>query len=120
MAVREAYTFPDVLRLVQAAYAAKASFRRVAREDFGGRVSHVVVARILAGQEPKRPAIREALGLAPIARVCPANGANVAQDALVIRSSIECACGCSQNFIPRHPRQRYLPGHRRRRVSPGP
>lgn len=66
MAVREAYTFDRVLASVREAYRAKSSFRRVAKEDYEGRVSHMVIARIVAGIEPKSPTIRAALSLPPL------------------------------------------------------
>lgn len=66
------------------------------------------------GYEPKRPTIRQALGLPPLVSLSPANGAIAEPGSVFLRSSLICACGCGASFIPRHPRQRYLPGHRRR------
>ena len=39
------------------------SLREIAQEDFGGKVNHAVIQRCMAGQEPRKPGIRKALGL---------------------------------------------------------
>lgn len=39
------------------------SLRRIAQDDFGGRVNHAVIQRCINGVEPKDPEARMVLGL---------------------------------------------------------
>jgi len=110
MAVRSAYTWDKVVADIRASYAAKRSFRRVAREDLGGRVSHAVVARIVGGVEPHKPEIRQALGLPPLVTLETGPGVAIASGAILIASSRTCPCG--RPFIPNHPSRTHCPSCR--------
>jgi len=105
--VRPVYTWDKVLTDVRGAYAAKRSFRRVAREDLGGRVSYGVIARIVAGIEPRKLEIRQALGLPPLGSVQMAPGVAIAFGAILMVSSSICPCG--RSFIPNHPSRTHCP-----------
>jgi hypothetical protein len=61
---------------VKALYLAKKSYRRIANEDFGGKVNHAVIQRIVAGIEPKTPRLRANLHLVSraLAETCPKCG----------------------------------------------
>jgi hypothetical protein len=61
--VQPTYSWIELYRHVKALYSSRRSYRRVAEEDFSGKVNHAVIQRIVAGIEPKRPAIRFRLGL---------------------------------------------------------
>lgn len=104
-----------MVEYVQALHNAKRSLRRIAREDFGDQVSYGVIARLMQGIEPRRASIRAALGLPPLLRLSPGAGIEIAEGAVVLRSSRRCACGCERAFIPNSWNHRYLPGHRRHR-----
>jgi hypothetical protein len=67
---------------------------------FGGIPAGTLCA-IAKGREPKKPAIRAALGL-PI-------------DPVLLAEPRECDCGCRTAFIPRTPNQKRMPGHPRHR-----
>lgn len=95
-------TFSQVNQFVSELYATKKSFRRIAREDFNGQVSHAVIQRITEGIEPKKPSIRQVLGL-PIAKeIIPFAGE--IPNGTQVHQAIRCACG--QYYIPNHPRRK--------------
>ena len=106
---------PTVVAHVQMLYRAKRSFRRIAREDFGGRVSIGVLSRLVKEIEPRETSIRLALGLPPLSEIEAAAGVIVYPRALALRSSRRCQCGCDQEFIPGSAGQLYLRGHRKHR-----
>jgi len=66
----------DVYRFVLQQKRAKKSLRWIAKNCFGGRVNHAVIARILKKKFPEDPVIRYALGLPAMrpAPVCPRCG----------------------------------------------
>lgn len=73
--VRDAYTF-DTLRDYLIDLHDDKSLRSIARDEYGGKVTHAVIERIIAGYDPVDPHIRAVLGL-PIlapAPVCPTCG----------------------------------------------
>lgn len=115
MTVQFVYTPDKVVERIQALYRAKRSFRRIAREDYNGQVSLGVLSRMAKGIEPRRPAIRAALGLPPLFHLSPGAGVQIAEGSIVLRDSRRCACGCGGNFVPNAWNHRYLPGHRRHR-----
>lgn len=53
--VRPVYTVDQVRDMVAALYEQKPSYRRIAKEDFGGKVTFGDVQRIIHGIEPKSP-----------------------------------------------------------------
>ncbi len=97
------YTWEEIRLYVQRLYAEKQSLRRIANEDFGGRVTHAVIQRILDGQEPKDQRNRSALGLVAYAYVYVVTGGEVPPGAQVV-SAMQCECG--QWFIPNTPSRR--------------
>lgn len=97
------YTWEELRLYVQCLYAEKQSLRRIAKEDFGGRVTHAVIQRILDGQEPKDQRNRSALGLVAYAYVYVVTGGEVPPGAQVVSAS---RCDCGQWFIPNAPNRR--------------
>jgi len=97
---------------------AESSYRAVAGE-YG--VNPGTVWRIVNQEyEPHRPSIRLALGLSETMEGIPTNGVTMAHRPLILRSEIQCACGCNAWFIPRAWNQTYLPNHRKHRRSSCP
>lgn len=94
------YTWEDIRLHVQRLYEVKQSLRRIALEDFGGRINHAVIKRILDGQEPKDQRNRAALGLVVYSVVYVVTDGVVPPGAQVV-SANQCECG--QWYIPNTP-----------------
>lgn len=71
MGCTRAYTWGALSCDVQTLYGAGVSLRQISRDIYGGRIKHSVIQRILAGDEPTRPEIRDVLGL-PVYKPAPA------------------------------------------------
>jgi hypothetical protein len=97
------YSMTDVQSTIKALRGANKSYRQIAKEHFGGQINHAVVQRILAGEEPKDPKIRRAVGLADYHQVVVVAGGDVPPGTLVISASL---CECGQWFISNHPRRK--------------
>lgn len=61
------YTVEEVITTVRKQYLEKKSLRRVAKEDYQGRVTFGDVQRMIKGIEPLKPQVRLAFGLQPMA-----------------------------------------------------
>ncbi len=73
MAVQNSYTWDQLQRHIKALYAAKRSYRRIALEDYDGKVNHGVIQRVIKGIEPKSSRIRAKLHMVSLAlaETCP-------------------------------------------------
>jgi hypothetical protein len=100
----EPYTMEGVQTIIKALRATNKSYRQIAKEDFGGRINHAVVQRILAGEEPRDPLIRRAVGLADYHQVVVVTGGDVPPGTLVI-SADQCI-ECGRYYISNHPRRK--------------
>lgn len=65
--------------------------------------------------DPPRPASRLALGLSETMETVPADGVVLVHRPVVLRSEVQCACGCKSWFVPGSWNQLNLPGHRKHR-----
>ena len=98
-----AYTFTQVRSFVLELYAEKRSLRRIAKEDFGGRVNHAAIQRVIDNVEPHSPEIRQAFGLAVLSTVIVIDGGSIPAGALVLKAEM---CECGQAFISNSPNRR--------------
>lgn len=79
---------------------------RQIRADFYPSVPAGTLCSVAHGRQPRKAAIRAALGLP----------AHIDQDgAIILAEARECACGCRETFVPRTVNQKRLAGHPRRR-----
>ena len=84
-------------------YVEKPSLRRIANEDFGGKVTHGMIQQCINGIEPKRNEIRMALGLTPYVEVVVMVDGTIPPGAQVLTAT-RCACG--RWYVSNHPRRR--------------
>ncbi len=63
------YTWETLYQSLKRLSANGASLRQIAKNEFGGRVTHAVIQRCLLGKEPRKPHIRAALGLPEIIEI---------------------------------------------------
>jgi hypothetical protein len=97
------YTWHEVSSHISHLRAAGKSFRQIAKDDYKGRVSHAVIQRVAAGNEPREPRIREALALPAYHQVVVIAGGEVPPGTQVI-SALQCEC--EQWFIPNTPNRK--------------
>ena len=101
--VRGAYTMPEVISTIKALRDCKKSFRQIAKEDYGGLITHASIQRVLSGQEPHDPKIRAALGLpAKMATVYLIGDGEIPPRAQVIAGNFG-VCACGMPFYKNHP-----------------
>ncbi len=98
------YTFTEVKLHVKALYEQKHSLRRIAREDYGGRISHAVIQRVLESFEPRDVHNREVLGLPAYQFVVVVTGGVIPPGAQVVSAEV---CECGQWYIPNHPARKH-------------
>jgi hypothetical protein len=90
------------------------TWRAISRDVFPS-VPPGTLCAIAKGRDPKKIALREALGLPVSAETTPANGVVLVHRPVVLRSEIQCGCGCGSWLVPGSWNQAYLPGHRKHR-----
>ena len=98
------YTFADVKVHVKALYEQKHSLRRIAKEDYGGKISHAVIQRVLENFEPRDVHNREVLGLPAYQFVVVVTGGVIPPGAQVVSAEV---CECGQWYIPNHPARKH-------------
>lgn len=98
------YTFADVKVHIKALYDQKHSLRRIANEDYGGRISHAVIQRVLDNFEPRDAHNRDALGLPAYQFVVVVTGGVIPPGAQVVSAEV---CECGQWYIPNHPARKH-------------
>jgi hypothetical protein len=102
--VRKEYTWGYVHATIVRLHEAKNSFRQIAKENFGGCVSHATIQRIYKGVEPHDLKTRQALGLPAYHQVVVVTGGDVPPGTLVI-SADQCV-ECQRFYISNHPRRK--------------
>jgi hypothetical protein len=98
------YTWHEVSLRISHLRTSGKSFRQIAKEDYYGCVSHAVIQRVAAGNEPKEPRIREALGLPTYQQVVTVDGGYIPPGTQVAGAS-NCV-DCGQSYSPNHPRRK--------------